>query len=103
MLTSVNATIYTAELRLINRNTHKQIYNTMLILNTTFHNGTEVDLTNGEHARPHLTLCTDDTCSRYSWYVIKNYMTGDEKARFSDLDIAIKYCNDNFNTNFNTL
>tara|TARA_R110000744_G_scaffold96187_4_gene185907 strand:- start:8500 stop:8721 length:222 start_codon:yes stop_codon:yes gene_type:complete len=70
----------------------------MLLSETTFKNGTEVDLTNGEHTFPNMTL--------RKWkgdnhaYVIENYMTREVFATFNNLYDAVFYCNVALDTNF---
>lgn len=70
----------------------------MLISSKTFINGTEVDLTNGEHQFPNLTL-RQHTMYPES-FVIENYLTRKTFTTFSSLKEAIDYCNSAFNTDF---
>tara|TARA_R110000787_G_scaffold25928_1_gene72656 strand:- start:1351 stop:1572 length:222 start_codon:yes stop_codon:yes gene_type:complete len=70
----------------------------MLLSETTFNNGTEVDLTNGEHTFPNMTLRQN---TKYpECYVIENYMTREVFATFNNLYDAVFYCNVALDTNF---
>ena len=71
----------------------------MTIVDSTFINGTEVDLTNNFSEAPNLTLYLADS----GVYTIKNYLTNETYLEFPTLGHAISYCNNNFDTNLKTI
>ena len=70
----------------------------MTISNKTFTNGTEVDLTNGEHTFPNLTLRKWNGDNHA--YVIENYITRKVFATFNSLRDAVQFCNLEYNCEF---
>jgi hypothetical protein len=71
----------------------------MLLTENMFRNGTEVDITNNFHENPNLTLIKSIAGN----YIIKSYKTNSVYCRFQTLAEAIDYCNNNFDTCFNTV